>query len=71
MGMEEVLEEEAPLEEAQKEEVPEDDRDESAVDGCVVSKQREYGLVGKKEQVEVADRSVESFSQEESEFCWR
>ena len=59
MRMEEALEEEAPLEEAQKEAIRLNEAlskylDESVVYNCVVSK-----------------HSIRSFSQEESEFCWR
>ena len=65
--MEEVPEEEAPLEEAQKEairlnEASSEYLDESVVDGCMVSKQREYNLLRNKERVDVADGSVEAFS---------
>ena len=70
MRLEEFPEEEAQLEEAQLEEVQleairVENLEESAMDDCVVSEQREY-LVGKKELVDVADGIVESFSQEES-----
>ena len=53
--MEEVPEGEAQLEEAQKEAIRSSELlvseylNESAVDGCAVSEQREYDLVGKKE----------------------